>query len=56
MQDASQQEMLAKQHFRASPHTLEIGDLVFHQQHVRHSMLDSLYNGPYRINEKNPQA
>ena len=49
---ASQQKTLAEQHLRESTHTLEIGDLVYHQQHVRHSKLDSFYQGPYRIIEK----
>ena len=50
---ASQQEMLATQQLCASTRTLEIGDLLFHQQYVRHSKLDSLFQDPHRIIEKN---
>ena len=41
--------MLPEQHLHASTHTLEIVDLVFHQQHVRHTKLDLLFEGTHRI-------
>ena len=48
---ASQEEMLRKQHQRAVPHEIIVGDLVFLRVHDRHSKLDPRFDGPYRVTE-----
>ena len=48
----SQDEMLRKQHQRAVPHEIAVGDLVFLRVHDRHSKLDPLFDGPYRVTEQ----
>ena len=45
----SQHEMLRKQHQRAVPHEINVGDSVFLRSHDRHSKLDPLFDGPYRV-------
>ncbi len=47
----SQQSMLRKQHHRAKPHKIEIGDIVYLRNQDRHSKLDPIFNGPYRVTE-----
>ena len=47
----SQADMLQKQHQRATPHVINVGDVVFTRIHDRHSKLDSRFNGPYRVLE-----
>ena len=48
---ASQDEMLRKQHQRAVPHDIAVGDLVFLRVHDRQSKLDPIFDGPYRVTE-----
>ena len=48
---ASQSEMLEKQHNRASDFTVAVGDIVFNKVHDRHSKLDPIFEGPYRVTE-----
>ena len=47
----SQSEMLRKQHQRAVPHDVSVGDIVFHRVHDRHSKLDPQFDGPFRVIE-----
>lgn len=47
----SSQNEMSKQHFRSSASFLEIGDIVFHQQHYHHSKLDPIFHRPHRIPE-----
>lgn len=47
--ESSQHSMLAKQHQRAKPHEIGIGDIVFTRVQDRHSKLDPLFNGPHRV-------
>lgn len=49
---ASQQEMLRRQHQRASDHIVDVGDIVFARIHDRSSKLDPISEGPYRVTEK----
>ena len=47
----SQDEMLRKQHQRAVPHEINVGDIVFLKLHDRSSKLDPRFDGPYRVTE-----
>ncbi len=47
----SQAEMLKKQHLRATPHDIDVGDIVFARVRDRSSKLDSLFHGPHRVTE-----
>ncbi len=46
-----QADMLKKQHQRAKPHEIVVGDIVFNRVHDRHSKLDPLFHGPHRVTE-----
>ena len=46
---ASQNEMLTKQHERATDSPITDGDIVFLRVHNRSSKLDPLFTGPYRV-------
>ena len=47
----SQESMIEKQHRRSTQHVIELGDIVFHRVHDRHSKLDPLFHGPHRVTE-----
>ena len=47
----SQADMLRKQHQRATPHEIVVGDIVFARVQDRHSKLDPLFHGPHRVTE-----
>lgn len=46
----SQAETLQKQHQRATPHEINVGDVVFARIHVR-DKLDPRFHGPHRVTE-----
>ncbi len=47
----TQQVRLKSQHSRARPHVISTGDVVYVRNHDRHSKLDPLFHGPYRVTE-----
>ena len=47
----TQEFMLSKQHRRATTREIVVGDIVFRRVHDRHSKLDPLFQGPYRVLE-----
>ena len=47
----SQADMLRKQHQRATPHEIEVGDIVFARVQDRPSKLDPLFYGPHRVTD-----
>ena len=47
----SQADMLKKQHQRAKPHEIVVGDIVFSRVQDRHSKLEPLFHGPHRVTE-----
>ena len=47
----SQAEMLQKQHQRATPHEINVGDIVFAREQDRASKLAPRFNGPHRVTE-----
>ncbi len=47
----SQVDMVQKQHQRAKPHEIVVGDIVFSRVHNHHSKWDPLSHGPQRVTE-----
>ena len=47
----TQADMLRKQHQRATPHDINVGDIVFARVQDRSSKLDPLFHGPHRVTE-----
>ena len=47
----SQAEMLKKQHQRATPQEIDVGDIVFSKNQTRSSKLESIFIGPHRVTE-----
>ena len=47
----SQADMLRKQHLRATPHDIIVGDIVFTKVQDRSSKLDPLFHGPHRVTD-----
>ena len=47
----SQADVLRKQHLRATPHEIDVGDIVFTKVQDRSSKLDPLFHGPHRVTD-----